>query len=135
MLSISIGFYIHLQISFACLIQGRWTKVHGTAIEWVTSMTTLVECWNKLEGNVDELSSWVDGDNIAKKDVIGNDNDISIEKLEGQLTQLKTMFAEKQKLVNSLEAYGPSEIDSTDHHDVQESGVQGDSVEGESANT
>ena len=22
-------------------------------------MTTLVECWNKLDGNVGELSSWV----------------------------------------------------------------------------
>ena len=36
----------------------RWTVVHGTILEWVARMTTLVECWNKLEGNVDELSSW-----------------------------------------------------------------------------
>ena len=98
-------------------------------------MTTLVECWNKLEGNVDELSSWVDGDNIAKKDVTGNDNDISIEKLEGQLTQLKTMFAEKQKLVNSLEAYGPSQLDANDQPEVQEAGVQEDNVGDKSAET
>ena len=34
--------------------------------------------------------------------------EISIEKLETQLNTLKTMFAEKQKLVNDLEAYGPA---------------------------
>ena len=73
-------------------------------------MSTLVECWNKLEGNVDELSSWVGVEDASKKDVVGNDNNISIEKLEGQLTQLKSMFAEKQKLVNELEACGPSEF-------------------------
>jgi hypothetical protein len=26
---------------------------------WAARMTTLVECWNKLDGNVGELSSWV----------------------------------------------------------------------------
>lgn len=71
-------------------------------------MTTLVECWNKLEGNVDELSSWVNVPDATAKDVTGVDADISIEKLEGQLIQLKVMFAEKQKLVSDLEAYGPS---------------------------
>ena len=33
-------------------------------------------------------------------------SEISIEKLETQLNTLKTMFAEKQKLVADLEAYG-----------------------------
>merc|ERR1719187_1174023 len=37
----------------------RWTKVHECFKEWVARMTTLVECWNKLDGNVGELSSWV----------------------------------------------------------------------------
>ena len=37
----------------------RWGGVHETAKEWVARMTTLVECWNKLDGNVGELSSWV----------------------------------------------------------------------------
>jgi hypothetical protein len=78
-------------------------------MEWVTRMTELVECWNKLEGNVDELSSWVNLEDASKKDVLGSDNHISIEKLEGQLNQLKSMFAEKQKLVTELEACGPSE--------------------------
>ena len=37
----------------------RWTDEHETVKEWVARMTTLVECWNKLDGNVGELSSWV----------------------------------------------------------------------------
>ena len=87
--------------------KGRWGQVYETAKEWVDKMTTLVECWNKLEGNVDELSSWVSSEGSAK-DVTGSDADISIEKLEGQLNQLKVMFAEKQKLVSDLEAYLPA---------------------------
>ena len=83
-----------------------------------------MECWNKLDGNVGELSSWV-----ATKVILGisititvtitiivitqdssapeGGSEISIEKLETQLNTLKTMFAEKQKLVSDLEAYGP----------------------------
>merc|ERR1712051_1176139 len=82
----------------------RWTVVHECFKEWVARMTTLVECWNKLDGNVGELSSWV-----ATKDSSAPEggSEISIEKLETQLNTLKTMFAEKQKLVSDLEAYGP----------------------------
>ena len=39
--------------------RSRWLAVHETTKEWVARMTTLVECWNKLDGNVGELSSWV----------------------------------------------------------------------------
>ena len=55
--------------------------------------------------NVGELSSWV-----ATKDSAAPEggSEISIEKLETQLNTLKTMFAEKQKLVSDLEAYGPA---------------------------
>merc|ERR1719336_1155637 len=81
----------------------RWTVVHECFKEWVARMTTLVECWNKLDGNVGELSSWV-----ATKDSAAPEggSEISIEKLESQLNTLKTMFAEKQKLVADLEVYG-----------------------------
>jgi len=81
----------------------RWVKAHEISKEWVARMTTLVECWNKLDGNVGELSSWV-----AQKDSAAPDgkSEISIEKLESQLNTLKTMFAEKQKLVADLEVYG-----------------------------
>jgi len=85
----------------------RWVKAHEISKEWVARMTTLVECWNKLDGNVGELSSWV-----AKKDSTAPEgkSEISIEKLESQLNTLKTMFAEKQKLVADLEVYGGGHI-------------------------
>ena len=83
-----------------------------------------MECWNKLDGNVGELSSWVATKVIIVTvtiiiivvDVViitqdssapEGGSEISIEKLETQLNTLKTMFAEKQKLVSDLEAYGP----------------------------
>lgn len=66
----------------------RWGSIHDTAKEWVTRMTELVQCWNKLEGNVDELSSWVDP-NVTPKTVFDDGTTIPIEKLEGQLNQLK----------------------------------------------
>merc|ERR1712158_50008 len=81
----------------------RWTVVHECFKECVARMTTLVECWNKLDGNVGELSSWVNTKDSAAPE---GKSEISIEKLETQLNTLKTMFAEKQKLVADLEAYG-----------------------------
>merc|ERR1719391_746986 len=88
-----------------CAFRERWTVVHECFKEWVARMTTLVECWNKLDGNVGELSSWV-----ATKDSSAPEgsSEISIEKLETQLNTLKTMFAEKQKLVSDLDQYGPA---------------------------
>merc|ERR1711863_137420 len=81
----------------------RWVKAHEISKEWVARMTTLVECWNKLDGNVGELSSWV---NKQDSTAVEGKADLSIEKLESQLNTLKTMFAEKQKLVADLEIYG-----------------------------
>merc|ERR1712212_1179342 len=81
----------------------RWVSVHETTKEWVARMTTLVECWNKLDGNVGELSSWVTTKDSAAPE---GQSELSIEKLETQLNTLKTMFAEKQKLVADLEVYG-----------------------------
>ncbi|QQP37588.1 Uncharacterized protein FKW44_017894, partial [Caligus rogercresseyi] len=83
-----------------------WLVVHETSKEWVNRMTTLVECWNKLDGNVSELSSWVSMSDALSPQ---GESELSIEKLEGQLNQLKVMFAEKQKLVEDLEAYGHPE--------------------------
>jgi len=82
----------------------RWTAVHENSKEWVARMTTLVECWNKLDGNVGELSSWVNKQDSAAPE---GKSELSIEKLETQLNTLKTMFAEKQKLVADLESFGP----------------------------
>merc|ERR1712168_1409003 len=83
----------------------RWVKAHEISKEWVARMTTLVECWNKLDGNVGELSSWVNTKDSAAPE---GKSEISIEKLGTQLNTLKTMFAEKQKLVADLDAYGPA---------------------------
>ena len=74
-------------------------------------MTTLEECWNKLEGNVGELSSWVDVTDPAA--AFDDKAAIPIEQLEGQLNQLKVMFAEKQKLVSDLEAYGAKNVNTS----------------------
>ena len=82
----------------------RWTCAHENTKEWVARMTTLVECWNKLDGNVGELSSWV---NTKDSSAPEGGSELSIEKLETQLNTLKSMFAEKQQLVAELEAYGP----------------------------
>lgn len=83
----------------------RWTVVHECFKEWVARMTTLVECWNKLDGNVGELSSWV---TTKDSSIPEGKSELSIEKLETQLNTLKSMFAEKQQLVAQLDAYGPS---------------------------
>merc|ERR1711902_248619 len=74
----------------------RWVSVHETTKEWVARMTTLVECWNKLDGNVGELSSWVTTKDSAAPE---GKSEISIEKLESQLNTLKTMVAD-------IEVYG-----------------------------
>merc|ERR1712228_216274 len=34
----------------------RWTVVHECFKEWVARMTTLVECWNKLDGMLENLA-------------------------------------------------------------------------------
>jgi len=93
----------------------RWVKVHEISKEWVARMTTLVECWNKLDGNVGELSSWVNQKDSAAPE---GKSELSIEKLETQLNTLKTMFAEKQKLVADLEVYGAVGAGSTQEEEA-----------------
>merc|ERR1719383_1552666 len=107
------------------MYQTRWTAVHETTKEWVARMTTLVECWNKLDGNVGELSSWV-----AQKDSSAPEgsSEISIEKLETQLITLKTMFAEKQRLVADLEAYGAGGADGAAPKSPEDAAPEGDAA-------
>ena len=71
-----------LKKSFLCLLPATKVVVDSTGISFI------------FTGNQD--SSAPEGG-----------SEISIEKLETQLNTLKTMFAEKQKLVSDLEAYGP----------------------------
>merc|ERR1712141_450458 len=63
-------------------------KILEEAATSALKMTTLVECWNKLDGNVGELSSWV---NKQDSTAVEGKSDLSIEKLESQLNTLKTM--------------------------------------------
>merc|ERR1719318_250368 len=72
----------------------RWTSAHETTKEWVARMTTLVECWNKLDGNVGELSSWVTTKDSAAPE---GKSEISIEKLESQLNTLKNDVCREAK--------------------------------------
>jgi len=81
-----------------------WVSVHETTKERVARMTTLVECWNKLDGHVGKLSSWVTTKDSAAPE---GKSEISIEKLGSQLNTQRTMFAEKQKLVADFETMVP----------------------------
>jgi len=76
--------------------RARWETVQHTSLEWVKKMTDLVECWDKLEGRVTELSSWVVSSDSKEPD--GKD-ELSIEKLEAQLNCLKMSFKEKEEKV------------------------------------
>jgi len=77
----------------------RWTKVHTASTCWVERMTSLVECWNDLDGKTVELSSWVTASDSASP---ANTSGISIEKLESHLTQLKNTFTEKEQMLETL---------------------------------
>jgi len=77
----------------------RLDIVRRVAQEWVRRMKELVECWDRLEGRVGELSSWVQAADSKEPD--GKD-ELSIEKLEGQLDALKQSFREKEDKVGEI---------------------------------
>lgn len=79
----------------------RWTKVHTASTCWVERMTSLVECWNSLDGKTVELSSWVAASDSSSP---ANTSGISIEKLENHLTQLKATFTEKEQMLETLKS-------------------------------
>lgn len=87
-------------------------------------MTTLVECWSELEGNVDTLNSWVSDENDPDPEDGGT---IPIEKLEGQLSELKSIFAAKEKLVGDLDAFG-AVVAGTEEAVVQETPAKEDEI-------
>jgi len=79
--------------------RSRWEAVNNVAKDWVGKLTGLVECWDRLDGRVGELSSWVVAADSKEPD--GKD-ELSIEKLEEQLDTLKQNFKEKEGLVEDL---------------------------------
>jgi len=76
----------------------RWSHVHVAGESWVERMTSLVECWNSLDGRVVELSSWVEASSSGEPSTAG----LSIEKLENHLQTLKENFKEKESMIETL---------------------------------
>ena len=73
--------------------------MHVASCHWVTRLTSLVECWNSLDGKTVELTSWVQGSDSSQ---VADNSGISIEKLETQLILLKATFKEKESMLESL---------------------------------
>lgn len=78
----------------------QWENIYQVSRDWVARMIILVECWNRLDGKVGELSSWVSSADSTS--VPEHREGISIEKLEDQLHTLKQNFEEKQQLVDNI---------------------------------
>ena len=72
--------------------------MHTAVCHWMERVTSLVECWNSLDGKTVELTSWVHGADYAQ----AAGNGISIEKLESQLATLKATFKEKELMLDTL---------------------------------
>ena len=69
----------------------------GVADLWVKKVDTLVKEWKLLDNTVTELNSWVAKDKSAE-----GDNQFSLEKMESTLGELKTIFKQKEQLVDNL---------------------------------
>ena len=62
---------------------------------WVKKVDTLVKEWTLLDNTVTELNAWV-----AKTSK--GENQFSLEKMESTLGELKTIFKQKEQLVENL---------------------------------
>jgi len=78
-------------------LKARYQKVKKTSEEWFKKVETLVAEWKLLDSTVVELNEWV-----AKDKTTEGDNQFSLEKMESTLCELKNIFKEKEKLVESL---------------------------------
>jgi len=78
-------------------LKGRYEKVKGVSDEWCKKVDTLVKEWKLLDNTVNELNSWVAQDRNAE-----GEQQYSLEKMESTLGELKNIFKEKEKLVDSL---------------------------------
>merc|ERR1712008_556196 len=75
----------------------RYAKVKAVTDEWVKKVDTLVKEWALLDNTVTELNAWV-----AKDKTSDGENQFSLEKMESTLGELKNIFKEKEKLVETL---------------------------------
>merc|ERR1712149_89134 len=78
-------------------LKGRYEKVKVVSEEWCKKVDTLVKEWKLLDNTVNELNSWVAKDRGAE-----GEQQYSLEKMESTLGELKNIFKEKEKLVESL---------------------------------
>merc|ERR1712045_269006 len=78
-------------------LRERYVKVKNIADAWVKKVDTLVKEWQLLDNTVTELNAWV-----AKDKTEEGDNQFSLEKMESTLGELKTIFKQKESLVDNL---------------------------------
>jgi len=78
-------------------LKERYVKVKGVADQWVKKVDTLVKEWTLLDTTVTELNAWV-----AKDKTSEGENQFSLEKMESTLGELKTIFKQKEQLVDNL---------------------------------
>merc|ERR1712128_258230 len=78
-------------------LKERYAKIKAVADTWVKKVDTLVKEWTLLDSTVTELNAWV-----AKDKTQEGENQFSLEKMESTLAELKTIFKEKEKLVEQL---------------------------------
>jgi len=78
-------------------LKERYAKIKAVADTWVKKVDTLVKEWTLLDSTVTELNAWV-----AKDKTQEGENQFSLEKMESTLGELKTIFKEKEKLVEQL---------------------------------
>ena len=78
-------------------LRERYAKIKGIADTWVKKVDTLVKEWTLLDSTVTELNAWV-----AKDKSQEGEHQFSLEKMESTLGELKTIFNQKEKLVDQL---------------------------------
>merc|ERR1711953_958365 len=78
-------------------LKARYDAVKNVSNTWVAKVDTLVKEWVLLDNTVTELNSWVAKDKSSE-----GENQFSLEKMESTLGELKTIFKEKEKLVENL---------------------------------
>merc|ERR1739848_264375 len=78
-------------------LKERYVKVKAVSDEWMKKTDTLVKEWKLLDATVNELNSWIATDREAQPE-----QGLSLEKMESTLGELKSMFKEKERLVENL---------------------------------
>merc|ERR1712029_1000496 len=78
-------------------LKARFDAVKSVSVTWVKKCEVLVKEWVLLDNTVTELNSWVAKDKSAE-----GENQLSLEKMESTLGELKNIFKQKENLVANL---------------------------------